>query len=248
MAGHSHWAQIKRAKGANDAKRGNLFSKISREITVSARMGGGDPSFNPRLRQAIATAKNESMPNDTIDRALKKGTGELGADTIEEMLYEGYGAGGIAMLVQATTDNKNRTAAEIRSLFSKNQGNMGAPGSVAWMFQHKALILLPPAATEEAILEASLDAGTEDIRAGGEGWELICPPDKLNAVESALRAASLSIQSSKFVHLPTTLTALTDEKVAASALKLIEALEEHEDVQQVFSNIDLSEEMMGRLA
>ncbi len=249
MAGHSHWAKVKRAKGASDAKRGKLFSRLAREIAMAAKLGGGDSSFNPRLRQAILTAKSESVPNDTIERAVKKGTGELGGIAIEEMLYEGYGTGGVAMIVEAATDNKNRAAAEIRSLFSKNNGSLAAPGSVAWMFQYRGLILIPQgSASEEAIMEAALDAGAEDIRTSESHFEVITPTDKLYAVDDALKKGGIASESSKFSYLPNNLTPVTDESAARQVLALLDALEDHEDVQNVYSNLDISEELAAKLA
>ncbi len=240
MAGHSHWAKIKRTKGVSDARRGKLFSRIAREITMAARLGGGDPGFNPRLRTAIATAKSESMPNDTIERAVKKGTGELAGENYEELTYEGYGPGGVALLVQTTTDNKNRTAAEIRSLFSKNNGNLGTPNSVAWMFHARGLIPVPAAgANEDAVMMAALDAGAEDVRTSGEYIEILTPPDKLYAVDEALRKAGIQAEPAKLTQVPANTVAVADPKTAAALLQLVEALEDHDDVQNVFANFDM---------
>lgn len=248
MAGHSHWAKIKRAKGASDAKKGKLFSRLAREISMAVKLGGADPGFNPRLRQAIANAKAESMTNDTISRAIKKGSGELGGESYEELTYEGYGPEGVALLVEATTDNKNRTAAEIRSLFSKNLGNLGSPGSVAWMFQRKGLILIPQkSATEDQVMTAALEAGAEDIQAGEDVFEVTTLPEKLYAVEAELRKANLPVESSQFTYLSTNLMTVKDKTVAEQVLQLIEALEDHDDVQAVYSNSEMTEEVLAQL-
>ncbi len=245
MAGHSHWSQIKRAKGANDAKRGQIFSRLAREITMATRLGGSDPSFNPRLRQAITTAKSESMPTDTIERAIKKGTGELAGGQLEEMLYEGYGPGGVAILVEATTDNKNRSAAEIRSLFSKNGGNLAGSGSVSWMFSHKGLIQIPADQTsEDAVMIPALDAGAEDIRTSGEFVEVVTSIDKLYSVDDALRKNSLPVKESRFFYTPSNLTPIADPSVASELLELITLLEEHDDASAVYTNADIPSDLI----
>jgi len=192
MAGHSHWSKVKRAKGASDVKRGALFSKLAKEITVATRLSGGDPNFNPRLRTAITAARAESMPVDNIDRAIKKGTGELeGGGSIEEITYEGYGPGGVALMVETQTDNKNRTAAEIRHLFTKHGGNLGGSNSVAWMFRRRGVFLLENA-NPDAALEATLEAGADDVRpAGDNSTEVVCPPDRFDAVDKALHQGDL---------------------------------------------------------
>ncbi|MBX7158330.1 MAG: YebC/PmpR family DNA-binding transcriptional regulator [Verrucomicrobiae bacterium] len=249
MAGHSHWAKIKRAKGASDAKKGKLFGRLAREISMATKLGGADPGFNPRLRQAIANAKAESMTNDTINRAIKKGSGELGGESYEEMTYEGYGPSGVALLVEATTDNKNRTAAEIRSLFTKNAGNMSAPGSVAWMFQRKGLILIPQkSTTEEQIMNAALEAGAEDVQLGDENFEVTTLPEKLYAVEAELRKANLPVEKSQFTYLSTNPMTVSDEQVAQQVLLLVEALEDHDDVQAVYANSEIADEVLAKLA
>ncbi|MEZ5404783.1 MAG: YebC/PmpR family DNA-binding transcriptional regulator [Verrucomicrobiia bacterium] len=248
MAGHSHWAKIKRAKGASDAKKGKLFGRLAREISMATKLGGADPGFNPRLRQAIANAKAESMTNDTINRAIKKGSGELGGESYEEMTYEGYGPSGVALLVEATTDNKNRTAAEIRSLFTKNAGNMSAPGSVAWMFQRKGLILIPQkSVTEEQVVNAVLEAGAEDVQLGDENFEVTTLPEKLYAVEAELRKANLPVEKSQFTYLSTNPMTVSDEQVAQQVLQLVEALEDHDDVQAVYANSEIADEVLARL-
>ncbi len=246
MAGHSKWSQIKRKKGANDQKRGAIFSKLSKEITVAAKLGGGDPNMNPRLRQAILTAKGESMPNDNIDRAVKKGTGELeGASAYEEGFYEGYGPDGIAILLETLTDNKNRTAAEVRALFTKNNGNLGAPGSVAWMFHRKAYFYLP-GAEEESVLEATLDAGAEDLDSDENGVELYAPLESFDPVLRAIEKAGLKMETAKISSFPENTTELPDEK-ALKVLHLIELLEEHEDVQNVYHNLSITDSLLSGL-
>jgi YebC/PmpR family DNA-binding regulatory protein len=248
MAGHSHWAKIKRAKGASDAKKGKLFGRLAREISMATKLGGPDPGFNPRLRQAIANAKAESMTNDTINRAVKKGSGELGGESYEELTYEGYGPEGVALLVEATTDNKNRTAAEIRSLFSKNAGNMGAPGSVAWMFQRKGIILVPQnSVTEEQVMNAALEAGAEDVQLAEEAFEVTTLPEKLYAVEAGLRKANLPVEKSQFTYLSTNPMMIKDKAAAEKILQLVEALEDHDDVQSVYSNSEIADEILSQL-
>lgn len=249
MAGHSHWAKVKRSKGVADQRRGKLFSKLSKEITVAAKMGGGDPNFNPRLRQAIATARGESMPVENIERAIKKGTGELEGSSYEEMTYEGYGPGGIAILLEAATDNKNRSAAEIRSLFAKNHGHLAGAGSVSWMFHHKGLITVAAAdRSEDEVMLAALDAGAEDMRAGeSEGsFEIITAPDKLYAVSKALEQAKLPIASAKLSYVPANLTQVTEPGVAEQLLALLELLDDHDDVQMVHANFDMAADLMAK--
>ncbi|MEY5062347.1 MAG: hypothetical protein RLZZ112_311 [Verrucomicrobiota bacterium] len=240
MAGHSHWAKVKRAKGATDVKRGALFSKLAKEITVATRLGGGDPGFNPRLRTAITAARAESMPVDNIDRAIKKGTGELeGGGSIEEITYEGYGPGGIALMVETQTDNKNRTAAEIRHLFTKHGGNLGGSNSVAWMFRRRGVFLLENA-NPDAALEATLDAGADDVRpAGDNSTEVVCPPDRFDAVDKALRAKNLTPTASRFIYEPENLAPTPDAETSAKVGALIEELENHDDVQNVWPSCDL---------
>jgi YebC/PmpR family DNA-binding regulatory protein len=245
MAGHSRWAKVKHYKGTIDQRRGKLFSKLSKEISVAAKLGGGDPNFNPRLRQAIASARGESMPVDNIDRAIKKGTGELEGAAYEEMTYEGYGPGGVALLIEAATDNKNRSAAEIRAIFTKNHGNLGGSGSVAWMFQRKGVVTIPAAGlTEDDVILAALDAGAEDIRAHEEVIEVITPPDsKLEAVHKALDQAKIPVTSAKLSYLPGNLTTLTDPQIAEQVIDLIAALDDHDDVQAVHANLEMSPEL-----
>ncbi len=248
MSGHSRWSKVKNYKGALDAKRGKIFSKLSKEISVAAKMGGGDPNFNPRLRQAIATARGESMPVDNIERAIKRGTGELEGAAYEEMLYEGYGPAGVAILVEAATDNKNRSAAEIRALFLKNHGHLGGSGSVAWMFHRKGLITITaPGISEDDVILAALDAGAEDVRSHEDIIEIIPPPDnKLDAVSKALEQAGFPIASAKLSYVPGNLTPITDPLLAEQVLALLEALDDHDDVQTVHANFDMAPELLAK--
>lgn len=248
MSGHSRWSKVKNYKGAIDAKRGKIFSKLSKEISVAAKAGGGDPHFNPRLRQAIATARGESMPVDNIDRAIKKGTGELAGEIYEEMIYEGYAPGGVAVLLEATSDNKNRSAAEIRAIFTKHHGNMAGSGSVAWMFHHKGLITITaPGISEDDVILAALDAGAEDVRSHEEVIEVITAPDtKLHDVTKALEAAKIPIASAKLSYIPGNLTTVTDPHLAEQILALLEALDDHDDVQTVHANLDMAPDLLAK--
>jgi YebC/PmpR family DNA-binding regulatory protein len=249
MSGHSRWSKVKNYKGVTDQRRGKLFSKLSKEISVAAKLGGGDPHFNPRLRQAIATSRGESMPVDNIERAIKKGTGELEGEAYEEMLYEGYSPGGVAVLVEAATDNKNRSAAELRALFLKHGGHLGGTGSVAWMFHHKGVIVISaPGVAEDDVILAALDAGAEDVRSHDGQIEVITPPDnRLHAVSKALELAKIPFASAKLSYVPENLTPVTDPHVAEQVLGLLEALEDHDDVQVVHANLDLAPELAAKV-
>lgn len=249
MAGHSKWAQIKRSKGALDVKRGKIFGKLSRAITVAARQGGGDLQFNPRLRSIVLTAKAAHMPNDNIDRAIKKGAG-TGADAanFEEILYEGYGAGGVALLLEVMTDNKNRAAAEIRNVFTKHHGNMASAGSVAWMFNRKGVIAIEASkTTEDRLMEWTLDAGAEDIAQSDDQFEIQTPPDRLDKVLDALKQNDLTPLSAKLTYLPQTTVAVNAEEDARKVLALVEALEELDDVQNVYVNFDIPDRIMEKI-
>ncbi|MBV9462838.1 MAG: YebC/PmpR family DNA-binding transcriptional regulator [Verrucomicrobiae bacterium] len=248
MAGHSKWAQIKRSKGALDVKRGKIFGKFSRAITVAARHGGGDPQFNPRLRQIIQTAKAASMPNDNIDRAIKRAAGGEDGTVIQEVVYEGYGSGGVALLVETMTDNKNRTAADVRNTFNKHHGNMAGAGSVAWMFNRKGVIhIAREAADEEKLLEIVLEAGADDLSAGPEQFEVLTPPDRLDQVLEALKAQGIAAAEAKFAFLPQNTIAVLDEAEARKILELLEALEDLDDVQSVHSNFDIPDAVMEKI-
>lgn len=244
MSGHSKWSTIKRKKGAADAKRGKVFSKIIKEVTIAARIGGGDPEGNPRLRAAIALAKSENMPKDNIDRAIKKGTGGLDGAAYEEVGYEGYGPGGVAILVQVLTDNKNRTVADIRHIFTKNNGGMGETGCVAWMFEKKGYIVFDKSKIdEEALMEWALDAGVEDIREQESEWEVITSVENLEKIRAALEAKKWTPQVVEMTMLPKN-TVTLDGKNAEQMLRLMEALEDNEDVQNVYANFDIPDKVM----
>ncbi len=241
MSGHSKWSTIKHKKAATDARRGRLFSRLIKEITIAARLGGGDQNANPRLRSAIADAKAENMPNDNIDRAIKRGTGQIPGLVLEEATFEGYGPGGVAILLETTTDNRTRTVNELRHLFSKWNGNLGESGCVAWMFEKKAYLTMPrEKADEETLMGIVLDAGAEDLRDDGSNWEIIGPPDKLETLKAALEAHGLQPAAAEVARLPQS-TVHVEGGNASQLLKLLEALEEHDDVQHVHSNFDIAE-------
>ena len=247
MSGHSKWSTIKRKKGAADAKRGKVFSKLIKEITVSARIGGGDQSGNPRLRAAILAAKAENMPKDNIDRAIKKGTGDLEGAAYEETVYEGYGPGGVAILVQVLTDNKNRTVSDVRHIFTKNGGNMGEAGSVAWLFDKKGFVVFDKGkVAEEALMEWALEAGVEDMREQENEWEVITSPENFEPVRTALEAKQWKPQVAEITMLPKN-TITLDAKQAEQMLRMMEALEDHEDVQNVYANFDIPDQVMEAL-
>lgn len=248
MSGHSKWSTIKRKKGAADAKRGAVFTKLGRELITAARIGGGDPVMNPRLRVAIDKAKGVNMPKENIDRAIKRGTGELEGVSYEALTYEGYGPGGAAILIDSLTDNKNRTAGEIRHIFTKMNGNLGAPNSVAWMFSQKGCIAIDKGegVSEDAIMDAALEAGAEDVRESEGGFEVITDPKDFERVKAALEKAGFVAASAEVSMIPqSTVTLKGDE--AAAMLKLMSAFEDHEDVQNVYSNFDIPDTEMERL-
>lgn len=249
MAGHSKWSKVKRAKGALDVKRGALFSRLAKEITISARLGGGDPSGNVRLRSAILSARGQSMPNDNIERAIKRGTGEgVEATHYDEIVYEGYAPGGVAVIVDAATDNKNRTAAELRRIFSKNEGNLGTSGSVSYMFHKKGQITVPRAAIEEErLFELALDAGAEELTTEEEAYVITTSHDQLYAAAEALKHAGVTTSGQKFTFIPDTTVPVVDEATALQVLRLCESLEDDDDVQNVYSNLDISDELLARL-
>jgi YebC/PmpR family DNA-binding regulatory protein len=245
MAGHSKWKQIKRKKAVTDAKRGAVFTRVIREITIAAKQGGGDPDGNPRLRVAIDAAKAENMPLENIERAIKKGTGELEGVQYEEVSYEGYGPGGAAIFIQATTDNANRTVAEVRYAFSRHGGNLGAANSVAWMFDRKALILVDAAKTnEDAAMEVALDAGADDMVRDGDSFVITAPPPQLHAVQERLKSKGIAVQSAEIAMIPKN-TVKVEGGDAKKLLTLMEALEEMDDVAKVSSNFDIDAEAMA---
>lgn len=244
MAGHSKWANTKHRKAAVDAKRGKLFTKILREVTVAARMGGGDPDGNPRLRSAIQDARSNNVPNDNIERAIKKGTGELEGASYEEVSYEGYGPGGVAVLVEAMTDNKNRTVSEIRHLFSKHGGNLGENGCVAWMFDRRGSFFIERSSIdEEAFMELALELGAEDFVIDEDGYQLYTAPEDYMAVREALEAREeLEVSVKQLAMIPQSQVHVEEE--APAVLRLMDALEDHDDVQHVWSNFDIDAEVL----
>src|SRR5580765_1479413 len=247
MSGHSKWATIKRKKGATDAARGKMFSKCIKEITLAAR-SGGDPEGNPRLRTAIATAKAVNMPSTNIERAIKRGTGEIEGASYEETRYEGYAPGGVAVLVEIATDNKNRTAGEIRQIFTKHGGALGEAGSVAYLFKPRGVIQVEKSAVgEEALMEIVLDAGADDVNSEGDTYEVLTAPAALEAVKEALAAKKVPVQSAESTRVASQLVPVT-EKDAGQLLRLVDTLEEHDDVQKVFANFSLPDEVLAKLA
>ena len=248
MSGHSKWSTIKRKKAATDQKRGNLFTKLVREITIAAKTGGGDPNGNPRLRLAIDTAKSHSMPHDNIQRAIKKGTGELEGVTYEEITYEGYGPGGIAVIIETATDNRNRTVADVRHIMNRHNGSLGENGIVGWMFQRKGSIEVPKAAvTEERLMEVLLDAGLEDLDSEDEGYfSVVTDVKDLDTAKKALDEAGIAYENAKMDMIPDNFVEPAPEE-ASRAIKLIDALENCDDVQAVYSNLEISEQAMKSL-
>ena len=248
MSGHSKWSSIKHKKAIKDSKRGKLFTKLIKEITVAARMGGGDVNANPRLRSAVTTARENSMPNDNIDRAIKRGTGELEGVTYDEVQYEGYGPGGVAIMASAVTDNRNRTVAELRKVFEKCGGNMGAAGCVAWMFHKRGVLAVEKsAADEERVMEVALDAGADDVSDVDDVYEIVTAPDRFEAVKQALQAASIPTTTAEVSMVPEN-TVSVSGKDAEQVMRLLEELDDHDDVQSVASNADISQEEMERLS
>jgi len=244
MSGHSHWATIKRKKGAADAKRGQAFSKCAKALMLAARRGT-DPAMNLALRYALDEARSVNMPKDSIDRAIKKGAGELEGQQIVEVIYEGYGSGGVAILVDAVTDNRNRTSAEIVKIFERHGGNMGSPNCVAWMFSKKGIIITP-LKDEEKLMDVALGAGAEDLNETDDGTEIICPPEAFEAVKKALADAAIPVAHAEIVQRPQNFVPL-DENHARKVMGLLEALEDHDDVQKVHSNFDVSPEVLAKI-
>ena len=245
MAGHSHWAGIKHKKAANDAKRGKVWSKIARMIIMAAKAGGGDPGQNLTLRYSIDKAKAANMPKDTIEKAIKKGTGELGNITYEEVLYEGYAPGGVAIMIDGLTDNRNRTAPEIKKIFEKRNGSLGASGCVNWMFKKKGLITVKADAIEEdTLMDVVLSAGAEDMENTGEIYEITCEPDAYNELKTALEEKEIPIETSELSMVPDTTVAVNDADTARKILNLMEDFEDHDDVQEVYANFDIPDEIL----
>ncbi len=247
MSGHNRWSKIKRQKAAMGATKGRLYSKIIKEITVAARLGGGDPAGNARLRVGLAAAREANIPKDTIERAIKKGTGELEGESYEEVTYEGYGPGGVAILVECLTDNRNRTAADMRSTFNAYGGNLGAEGAVAWMFQKKGIISVKFGPTEDQLMEQAIDAGAEDVvMLGDEGSEVRCAASEMHTVASRLQDAGLPLGQQRWAFIPQNTVAL-DADTARKLLKLLDALEENDDVQNVHGNFEIEASVLESL-
>ncbi|RPI52838.1 MAG: YebC/PmpR family DNA-binding transcriptional regulator [Deltaproteobacteria bacterium] len=248
MSGHSKWSTIKHKKAALDAKRGKAFSKIIKEVTVAARIGGGDLTANPRLRTAIAVAKAENMPKDNIERAIKKGTGELEGANYEEVTYEGYGPGGVAILVETISDNRQRTVADVRHLFAKKGGSLGEPGSVAWIFEKKGLIVVEKdKADEEILMTIALEANAEDIQEQEFEWEVYTAPESFEDVKSALESNNIPVLTAEITMLPGNTVSIEDEKQASQLLILMEDLEENSDVQNVYANFDIPDKILEKV-
>ena len=247
MSGHSKWATIKHKKGAADIKRGKLFGKLIRQVEVAAREGGGDPEMNPSLRTMYQKARDSSVPLDTIERAIKRGTGELEGVTYEQVTYEGYAPNGVAVLVEVLTDNRNRAGSEIRSLFTRGGGSLAEPGAVAWQFERKGVIVLPKKVSEDDLMEAVLEAGGDDVIDDGDTWRVLCEPSTLTAVRAALEEAKIEFDSADADMQPTTSVALETAEAAKSVLRLMDALDDHDDVQNVSSNFDIDDSLMQQL-
>ena len=246
MSGHNKWSTIKHKKGAADAKRGKIFTKLIKEITVAAKLGGGDPNGNPRLRTAVDKAKAENMPKDNIERAIKKGTGEMEGVTYEEIVYEGYGPGGAAVLVEAMTDNRNRTVSDVRSTFTKCNGSMGETGCVSWMFDKKGLIVFGKETDFEKLFEVALEAGAEDVTDEEEQFEVLTDPSSFIEVRETLEKVGFKYESAEITMIPQTMVKL-EGKNAENMLKLMDRLEDNDDVQNVYANFDISAEEMEKL-
>jgi YebC/PmpR family DNA-binding regulatory protein len=244
MSGHSKWATIKHKKGAADKARGKLWAKLIRQVEVAARAGGSDPDANPTLRTMVDKAKSASVPNDTIDRAIKRATGELEGVTYESVTYEGYAPEGVAVFVDVLTDNRNRTAADVRHIFSKQGGSMAEPGAVAWQFDRKGVLEVGKEVAEEDLMLIALDAGADDILDEGDNWRVTCPPSDLSAVRSALTDAGIAFASADVTMVPKTVVSLNTPDAARKVLRLIDALDEHDDVQDVYANFDIPDEIL----
>jgi YebC/PmpR family DNA-binding regulatory protein len=244
MSGHSKWHSIKHKKGAADAKRGKLFAVLIRQIEIAARSGGGDPASNATLRSMIQKARDNSLPVDTIQRAIKRGTGEEEGVIYEQVSYEGYAASGVAVIVQALTDNRNRTSAEIKNIFSRNGGSFAEPGAVSWQFERQGVVLVDKAADEDELTLAAADAGAEDVQDLGDTWQVTTPPTELHAVRTAIEEAGMKVKSSDLTMIPTTSVALEQEDKAKSVLRLMDALEDHDDVEAVYANFDIPDAVL----
>jgi len=244
MSGHSKWATIKHKKGAADKARGKLFAKLIRQVEVAAREGGGDPDTNPTLRTMFQKARDNSVPMDTIERAIKRGTGELEGVTYEQITYEGYAPNGVAVLIEVLTDNRNRTGSDVRTALKKNGGSIAEPGAVSWQFERKGVIVLPGSADEDDIMLAALDAGAEDLVNEGDTWQLTCAPGDLAAVRAALDEAGIAVESADTTMLPSQTVPLATPEAAKAVLRVIDALDEQDDVQDVYANFDIPDEIL----
>ena len=247
MSGHSKWATTKHRKGAIDKARGKLFAKLIRQVEVAAREGGGDVNANATLRTMFAKARDASVPLDTIERAIKRGTGELEGVRYEAVAYEGYAPSGVAMIVECLTDNRNRTGSEVRSLFTRNGGSMAEPGAVSWQFERKGVAMIPKSVGEDDLMAVALDAGGEDLRDEGDEWMVTSAPSDLPTLRGALEAASITVDSADLEMVPSARVEVTDESTAKRVLKLIELLEDHDDVQNVWANFDIPDEILERV-
>jgi YebC/PmpR family DNA-binding regulatory protein len=245
VSGHSKWATTKYRKGAQDKARAKLFAKLIRQVEVAAREGGGDVNANASLRTMFQKARESSVPIDTIERAIKRGTGELEGVRYEAVSYEGYAPGGVAVIVEALTDNRNRTGSDVRNLFTKNGGSLAEPGAVSWQFERKGVVSLPRSLDEERIMEVALDAGAEDLSDDGDRWVLICPPARLAALRSALEEGGLAVDSAELSLEPSQTVAIEDEGDAKRVLRMIEAIDDHDDVQAVHANYDIADEVLA---
>jgi YebC/PmpR family DNA-binding regulatory protein len=248
MSGHSKWSSIKHKKAARDAKRGKVFTKLIKEITIAARLGSGDLNANPRLRTAVAAAKAQSMPNDNIDRAIKKGTGELGGGQLEQVAYEGYGPGGVALIIDVLTDNRNRTVSELRFILSKHGGNLGESGCVAWMFKRRGVTTVDHAAVDEdRLMEIALEAGADDVAGDADSFQVLSSPENTVAMREAIEKAGIPIASSELTMVPENTVRVTGHQ-AEQVLKLMEDLEDHDDVQSVSANFDIDDQVMAQFS
>ena len=249
MAGHNKWSKVKHIKERVDAKKGKVFSKLSRELTIAAKSGGGDPDANARLRSGILAAKSVNMPSDNIDRAIKKGTGELAGELIEEAVYEGFGPAGVAFMIEVVTDNKNRVINDLRTLFNKNGGSIGSSGSVAFMFDRKGEIKLPAASgSEDAMLEMALEGGADDVHSDDEEHTILTAPDKLYAVVNYLKTHGISPASARLSYLPQNTIVIDDPAIASQTLRIFDLLDDYDDTQNVYTNFDLAEDVMEALS
>lgn len=247
MSGHSKWATIKHKKGAADAKRGKLFAKLIRQVEVAARNGGGDPDMNPTLRTMFQKARDASVPMDTIERAIKRGTGELEGVTYEEVTYEGYAPHGVAVYIEGLTDNRNRTGPEVRSIFSKQGGSIAEPGAVAWQFERKGIVIVPGSVDEDEVMMAAIDAGADDVSGDGEHWQVTCEAQLTAAVRTGIEEAGITVESSDLTMLATSTVELDSVEAAKAVLRLVDALEDHDDVQHVYANMDIADDVLAAI-